>query len=143
MKNRFELVSFAAKLAGQIKMHTRSNFNDLSTAQESSLLPLINHAWGEQFENMNRISQNFPGFDYGQPGKRLGLQMTATVAKKKYQDTLEKLRNNKELKGKFDKVGFSYLRLNAYLIMFVNTLTIFAVSIIRYMTWSKWSWRSL
>ncbi len=109
MKNRDELVNFVAKLASQIKMHTRSNLNDLSIAQESSLLPLINHAWGEQFENMNRISQNYPGFDYGQPGKRLGLQMTATVAKRKYQNTLDKLRNNKELKGKFDKVWFFVL----------------------------------
>lgn len=109
MKNRDKLVSFAAKLASQIKIYTRSNFNDLSTAQEISLLPLINYAWGEQFENMNKVSQNYPGFDYGQPVKRLGLQMTATVAKKKYQNTLDKLRNNKELKGKFDEVWFFVL----------------------------------
>lgn len=109
MKNREELNSFATKLATQIKMHTRSNLNDLSTAQESSLLPLINHAWGEQFDNMNRISQNYPGLDYGQPGKRLGLQMTATVGKVKYQKTLNKLRENKELKGKFDEIWFFVL----------------------------------
>lgn len=109
MKNREKLVSFAAKLASQIKINSRSNFNDLSIAQETSLLPLINHAWGEQFENMNNLSQNYPGFDYGQPGKRLGLQMTATVAKQKYKNTLDKLRNNKELKGKFDTVWFFVL----------------------------------
>lgn len=109
MKNRDKLVSFAAKLASQIKMYTRSNFNDLSTAQEISLLPLINHAWGQQFENMNKVSKNYPGFDYGQPAERLGLQMTARVAKKKYQDTLDKLRNNEKLKGKFDEVWFFVL----------------------------------
>ncbi|HHA1493596.1 TPA: SMEK domain-containing protein [Enterobacter kobei] len=109
MKNRDELVSFAAKLASQIKIYTRNNLNDLSTSQEISLLPLINHAWGEQFENMNKISQNYPGFDYAQPAKRLGLQMTATVAKQKYQRTLEKLRNNTHLKGKFDEVWFFVL----------------------------------
>ncbi|AHG11654.1 SMEK domain-containing protein [Escherichia coli] len=109
MKNREELTSFATKLATQIKMQTSSNLNDLSTAQESSLLPLINHAWGEQFEDMNRISQNYPGLDYVQPGKRLGLQMTATARKVKYQKTLDKLRNNEKLKGKFDEIWFFVL----------------------------------
>lgn len=55
MKNRDKLVSFAVTLASQIKMYTRSNHNDISIAQENSLLPLINYAWGKQFENMNKV----------------------------------------------------------------------------------------
>lgn len=109
MKNRDKLVSFAVTLASQIKMYTRSNHNDISIAQENSLLPLINYAWGKQFENMNKVLKNHPGCDYWKPVERLGLQMTAIVAKKKYQDTLEKLRNNNRLKGKFDEVWFFVL----------------------------------
>ncbi|WP_275183451.1 SMEK domain-containing protein [Citrobacter freundii] len=109
MKNREELVKFATILAYQIKLSTRSNLNDISTSQERSLLPLINRAWGENFVDMNKHSQNYPGLDYAQPGKRLGLQMTATVTKQKYQKTLKKLREREELKGKFDEVWFFVL----------------------------------
>ncbi|HHN8347991.1 TPA: SMEK domain-containing protein [Morganella morganii] len=108
-KNRDKLVNFTTILASQIQMYTRSGLNDLSTIQESSLLPLINHAWGENFENMNKVSQNYPGLDYGQLDKRLGLQMTASVAKKKYKKTLEKLRNNMKLKGNFNEIWFFVL----------------------------------
>lgn len=80
-----------AVIATQIKLDTRNGLTDLSKSQEYSLLNLINLAYAKRFEDMNRINPNYPAIDYGDCYNGLALQMTVTVTKQKFQNTLTKL----------------------------------------------------
>jgi hypothetical protein len=80
-----------AVIATQIKLDTRNGLTDLSKSQENSLLELINLAYATEFEDMNRINPNYAAIDYGDCYNGLGLQMTVTVTKQKFQNTLIKL----------------------------------------------------
>lgn len=80
-----------ATIAAQIKLDTRNGLTDLSKSQEKSLLGLINLAYAKKFKDMNEINSNYPAIDYGDCYNGFGLQMTVTVTKQKFQNTLTKL----------------------------------------------------
>lgn len=94
-----QLRAFIATLYAQIKLSTRDGYNDLSKSQEVSLLPFINLAFDMDFIDLNDIHNNFPGIDYGSVSKKTGLQMTATVKKQKFENTLEKYNTHDVLKN--------------------------------------------
>ncbi|EPS9066843.1 SMEK domain-containing protein [Providencia manganoxydans] len=104
-----QLRFFTATLYAQIKLSTRDGLTDLPKNQEISLLALINLAYGTNFIDLNSISQNFPGFDYGSVSMGIGLQMTATVTKQKFQNTLNTHNSNTLLKKNYPKIWFFLL----------------------------------
>ncbi|HEH9397576.1 TPA: SMEK domain-containing protein [Aeromonas salmonicida] len=104
-----QLRFFTATLYAQVKLSTRGGLTDLPKNQEISLLSLINLAYGADFIDLNSIKQNFPGFDYGSHLMNTGLQMTATVTKKKFKDTFDIHSNNVLLKQKYPKIWFFLL----------------------------------
>ncbi|HDZ8830194.1 SMEK domain-containing protein [Aeromonas caviae] len=104
-----QLRFFTATLYAQIKLSTRDGLTDLAKNQEISLLSLINLAYGADFIDLNSIKQNFPGFDYGSHLMNAGLQMTATVTKKKFKDTFDTHSSNALLKQKYPKIWFFLL----------------------------------
>lgn len=103
-----QLRVFTATLYAQIKLSTRDGYTDLSKSQEVSLLPLINLAFDMDFIDLNNIRKNFPGVDYGSLSKSTGLQMTATVTKKKFEDVLAKY-NNHDVLDNYPNVWFFLL----------------------------------
>ncbi len=104
-----QLKFFTATLYAQIKLNTRDGLTDLPKSQEISLLQLINLAFDTDFEDLNRKKQNYPGVDYGSISMKTGLQMTATVKKKKFSDTLDIYDRNTLLKQSFPNVWFFLL----------------------------------
>ncbi|CAI1923304.1 Uncharacterised protein [Serratia fonticola] len=104
-----ELRDFAATLAAQIKIHTRSGLTDLAKAQEQSLLPLINKAYARQFIDLNDKKANHPVIDYGEYTAGIGLQMTASVRKDKFENTINKLLNNPEVRKGYRTIWFFLL----------------------------------
>ncbi|HCZ8660612.1 TPA: SMEK domain-containing protein [Citrobacter braakii] len=94
-----QLRAFTASLYAQIKLSTRGGYTDLSKSQEVSLLPFINLAFDMDFIDLNNIHKNFPGVDYGSVSKKTGLQMTATVTKQKFENTLKKYNTHDVLKN--------------------------------------------
>ncbi|HGE8305317.1 SMEK domain-containing protein [Serratia marcescens] len=108
-----ELRDFAATLAAQIRIHTRNGLNDLAKAQEQSLLPLINKAYARQFIDLNEKKANHPVIDYGEYTAGLGLQMTASVRKDKFKNTIDKLLSNPELRKGYRVIWFFLLTVDA------------------------------
>ncbi|WDL82563.1 SMEK domain-containing protein [Aeromonas bestiarum] len=104
-----QLTYFFATLYAQIKLSTRNGLSDLAKNQEVSLLNLINKAYGKEFKDLNVNKSNFPAIDYGDQLAKLGLQMTATVSKQKFKDTIDKLNNDPALKIQYPTIIFFLL----------------------------------
>ncbi|MFJ5315893.1 SMEK domain-containing protein [Pectobacterium versatile] len=100
---------FTATLYAQIKLSTRDGLNDLPKNQEVSLLSLINFAYGTDFQDLNKSRQNYPIIDYGSLSMNTGLQMTASVTKKKFQDTYNTHTNNEVLNQTYPNIWFFLL----------------------------------
>ena len=114
MQSRHSFISaqldyFIAVLSTQIKLRTRSNHNDIAVDQEDSLLYLINEVYGTGFVNLNSSNTNFPSIDYGSTSMGIGLQMTATISKKKFSDTINAHRENNDLNKNYPKLWFFLL----------------------------------
>ncbi|PHM70598.1 SMEK domain-containing protein [Xenorhabdus sp. KJ12.1] len=104
-----QLRYFTAIIYAQIKLSTRDGLTDLAKNQEISLLPLINLAYGADFRDLNAVQRNYPSFDYGSFSTKTGLQMTATVTKKKFQDTVNTHNGNPTLKKDYPNILFFLL----------------------------------
>ncbi|MGF6189260.1 SMEK domain-containing protein [Serratia sp. 2723] len=104
-----QLRFFTATLYAQIKLSTRDGLTDLAKNQEVSLLSLINLVYESDFIDLNTDRKNFPGVDYGSLSMKTGLQMTATVTKKKFQDTFDTHTNNAVLKQNYPNIWFFLL----------------------------------
>ena len=108
-----QLRYFTATLYAQIKLSTRDGVNDIAKTQETSLLGLINMAYGKNFIDLNQVQFNFKGLDYGDYSSQSGLQMTATVTKFKFQNTAKKIINDENLKQTFPIVYIFVLTVEA------------------------------
>lgn len=113
MKLADDLLFGFGAIASQIKLYTRKGYTDLAKAQEKSLLKLINMAYSRNFEDMNEGQSNYPGIDYGDISEGIALQMTATVAKIKFQETVAKIQKYEELKTSYETIWFLLLTVEA------------------------------
>lgn len=99
-----QLRYFSATLYAQIKLSTRDGVNDIAKTQEASLINLINLAYNKKFMDLNNVQRNFKGLDYGDYVARIGLQMTATVTKAKFINTVNKITEEPTLKNSFPNI---------------------------------------
>ena len=81
-----------AQLITEIKLNNGASKMDINTAAEDFYCGLLNIilGTGTALRNMNRIHEDFPAIDLGDPEKGIAVQVTATESRDKVRITLKK-----------------------------------------------------
>lgn len=92
---RFEQITeMLAWLTVNVELHNSHGRTDINHDAEDFYCGLLNLVLGTSLENMNRIKQNFPAIDLGDPESRLSVQVTSNFSRKKIEETLKKFFEN-------------------------------------------------
>ena len=92
-----------AVVAYEIEMVNRSNRMSLNSDAETIFCGLINRLEGWELRNLNEVSQNYPGIDLADTGRRIAVQITASASSKKVSHTLEVFFKN-HMERNFDRL---------------------------------------
>lgn len=78
-------------LVGSVEIAARNNLGSTYVVAETTLAGLLNRVYGWELVNANAGTQNYPGVDLIDVGRKIAVQVTATRTVKKVRHTLEEV----------------------------------------------------
>lgn len=79
-----------SRFSGEVDILIANGEYDISIHAENVLIPLLNEIFGYTLVNANTIKKNFPAVDLVDKANRVAFQVTASVLKAKFRETLTK-----------------------------------------------------
>ncbi len=115
--NREKLIkdcsSLLAVYSNYISNLSSVNMNDASIIAEDNMLGVVNYVFSMNFEDVNKkFRGNFPGIDYLDEKKKIGMQVTRVATVKKIKDSIDKLTSNTNIQ--VDTMQFLFLINDSY-----------------------------
>ncbi|MEY3220287.1 MAG: hypothetical protein RIT27_1644 [Pseudomonadota bacterium] len=79
---------------------------DINKSAERFFMPILNITEELDLQDMNIIQINYPAIDLGDSKKKVSVQITSNLTKKKFDETIDIFKKNEQLNKGFNKIIF-------------------------------------